>query len=226
MSVSVSLRSLVLVVAVMLLIACGHPRATVISKGLEATPFATLPGKIGIVLKSTQGRFAVLLDRGAVSRVEQLPSAPVSATSRVEPRSAEPPSHWPQLPYYGPYLISPDGRHVAACTRGPTTALGPQPGSFVIFDAASGKLLANVQLGPEQYVESLAWVDGTKVVAVLEGLVYRRSNLASALVSVFGFRMFYKNYDVSLYDVTGNRRGTARIAENLANASGEIVWTQ
>lgn len=208
-----------------MLVACGAYDGELPSDSTALAAFGGLPGRIGVTIRSTDSKaWRFEIREGKLSRANDLPAAPRSATSvgvGVE-KPAGVPERGDLVPR-GPFALSGDKRYLAAAMDlKPPRDSAPQhlavvrtQGSEIVYE--SGK--------DDSYVESMAWSPDSKYVAVLRAVKSKRmGSPLDILSSMFGHPVQYNDYWVEVIDINGKRVGRAPIANDVKASWAEIVW--
>ena len=190
--------------------------------------FSILPGKIGVSLDSDTRKWQFVIQKGELSLVAALPEAPKEATHLgIEPFEGAPGLPIPTgYLYRGPYSISPDKQHVIASLR-KQTSFGFAPDAFVIMDLTTRKAITQIIPTGKYAPSGFAWSADSRSIAVLMGRQrfwwwhpYELLRLiASHPISRMEFRL-------DVIDLTGSTIAQAKLVDNLANVSGEVIWTE
>jgi hypothetical protein len=190
--------------------------------------FRTLPGKIGVTIRSSSGSWYLLIDRGSLSQVSSLTAAPKEAQSssveaiRGAPSLTEPHGYM----YMGPYLISPDNRFIVASIQR-KAALAPLPTAFVIADWRTKNVIAQVKLAEGNFLQGFAWSPDSRRIAVIESWARFKWWLPTQIMSfIKGHPVAYHNSFLDVVDLQGSIVAQMRLTRDLMGASAEVIWTQ
>ena len=186
--------------------------------------FARLPGAIGITIKNESNAWYYTIYRGYVARVDSLPKPPAEAASVLKLTLRFP----DELPmpvgyvYWGPYLKSPDGVHVAVSTAEARHTAGAR--GLVIVQQSTKKVSLVWNGRENRYIESLAWSQDSRFIAILRSSSrtgYRPSDLV-ALAS--GHGVPYMTYYLDVLDLDGNTLAQTKLASDVRGSWAWIVW--
>jgi hypothetical protein len=204
----------------------GEPRIELNAKSKEA--FGTLPGKIGVTIRTYPRPWYLLIDKGSLSQVSSLAAAPTEAQySSVEavkgaPNLTEPHGYI----YGGPFLVSPNRNFIVASIES-KAALAPLPTAFVVVDWRTKNVISQVKLTEGNTVNGFAWSPDSRWIAVLKSKAWFKWWLPSTILSfLVGHPATYIDISLDVVDLQGGVVAQTTLMEGLMGVSAEVIWTQ
>jgi hypothetical protein len=217
----ISLFALALLVS--LTMACGsEPRFWI--DVTAKRQFVSLPGKIGIAIKSYSREWYQVINQGNLVIVDSLPKAAYEASGNYG-SGATGLAPLKGYEYRGPYLTSPDKRYIAASVAvGPSD---PAPWGLVIIDIKTRSALAQVSVYKNRYyLDGLAWSPDSKLIAVLKHSSRTGYGPADLIALMSGHGVPYMTYYLDVIDLSGNLVAHTKLSSEVRASWGWVVWTE